>query len=69
MPVYEFECRQCSKPFEVFVRSSREMDDVRCPACGSGDPERVLSAFSTASGGQAENHGDAGSSCASRPFK
>ena len=41
MPVYEFTCRKCNKPFEV-VRSIARYDPkkVRCPSCRSRRVER-----------------------------
>jgi putative FmdB family regulatory protein len=43
MPLYEFYCRSCSIQFEELVTG----DDVPpCPACGSRDPERLLSSIS-----------------------
>jgi putative FmdB family regulatory protein len=41
MPVYEFKCLKCNKPFEV-VRSIAAFDNkkVRCPSCHSRRVER-----------------------------
>ena len=41
MPVYEFTCRKCNKPFEV-VRLIARFDPkkVRCPSCHSRRVER-----------------------------
>jgi putative FmdB family regulatory protein len=45
VPIYEFECRSCSHRFEELVGShvGVETADVRCPECGSAEPERQLS--------------------------
>ena len=43
MPIYEYRCEDCEKPFEKLVRAFRE--EVACPACGSGEVERLLSTF------------------------
>jgi putative FmdB family regulatory protein len=43
MPIYEYRCEDCEKPFEKLVRAFRE--EVTCPACGSGEVERLLSTF------------------------
>jgi len=45
MPIYEYECRGCGKPFELLIRSSDEEDRKRCPHCGSGKADRRLSVF------------------------
>lgn len=44
MPVYEFVCRDCQKPFEI-VRPMSEAtsSDVKCPACGSSRVDRKYS--------------------------
>lgn len=44
MPVYEFVCRDCQKPFEIIrPMSEAQATDVKCPACGSGRVDRVYS--------------------------
>lgn len=43
MPLYDFRCRACGAAFEALVRPPR---DPICVSCGSGDLERLLSAFS-----------------------
>jgi putative FmdB family regulatory protein len=70
MPVYEFECKTCGEPFDLFVRSMKDMEDLKCPECGSAELERIFSSFGTSSGSSAGGGGSAGdTSCASRPFK
>jgi putative FmdB family regulatory protein len=48
MPVYEFHCHKCGKPFEV-VRNVSDYDPakVRCPDCKSRKVERRWSSVST----------------------
>lgn len=36
MPIYEYDCQACGRPFEALVRGGKE---PQCPACGS---ERLL---------------------------
>jgi putative FmdB family regulatory protein len=43
MPIYEYRCEACDKPFEKLVRAFRE--EVACPVCGSASVERLLSTF------------------------
>lgn len=45
MPVYEYRCRSCSKRFTALVGMTAEPDDDRCPHCGSGEAERLVSRF------------------------
>ncbi len=43
MPIYDYRCNQCGMISEMLVRVSRD-EAVRCPDCGSGDVERLISA-------------------------
>ncbi|HSC28070.1 MAG TPA: zinc ribbon domain-containing protein [Vicinamibacterales bacterium] len=44
MPVYEFVCRECQKPFEITRPiSEAPTTDVKCPACGSSRVDRTYS--------------------------
>lgn len=46
MAEYEFECKQCTKIFTVFMRvSERATTTVRCPGCDSEDLEPLLQPF------------------------
>ena len=40
VPIYDFQCRRCSKRFEQLVRPGQAPD---CPACGAPSPERLFS--------------------------
>ena len=46
MPMYEFDCRVCGKPFEELVFSLGRVPDVRCPSCGSPDIRKKISSVS-----------------------
>lgn len=43
MPIYDFKCRGCGKVSEILVRSA-EGQAGRCPDCGGGNMERLISA-------------------------
>jgi len=43
MPIYDYECQECGKTSEVFLRS-RDSENVVCPGCGSKDLKRLISA-------------------------
>ena len=43
MPLYDYHCRGCANEFEALVRPGDA--PPRCPECGSGDLERLLSTF------------------------
>jgi putative FmdB family regulatory protein len=45
VPIYEFICRSCDRPFEELVGSpvGKAESAVRCPACGAAEVERLVS--------------------------
>ena len=43
MPVYEYECQQCGRVAEIFLRSTEDQA-VCCPGCGSKSMEKLVSA-------------------------
>src|SRR6266542_2769275 len=43
MPIYEYRCRSCGKPSQVFFRSFSATTSPTCVHCKSGDLERVPS--------------------------
>jgi len=47
MPIYEYVCRGCERPFEKLVR--RFAEEVCCPHCQSALVDKQLSVFAVAS--------------------
>lgn len=52
MPIYEYYCRACGSGFEKLVKVTDADAGVVCPACGSSEVERKLSAFATPAASQ-----------------
>jgi putative FmdB family regulatory protein len=54
MPVYEFKCSQCHKPFEIRL-SFTEYDTaaITCPNCGSANVQRHIRRVAVAGGDMA----------------
>ncbi|PYR62879.1 MAG: zinc ribbon domain-containing protein [Acidobacteria bacterium] len=48
MPLFEYQCKSCSKEFELLVRGS---ETPACPACRSTELEKRLSVFAAHGGG------------------
>lgn len=48
MPLFEYECQDCTHRFEVLASASGKKAKV-CPKCGSKRTVKQLSAFSAAS--------------------
>ena len=51
MPLYEFECLDCSASFEILVRKAAEISEVNCPTCESQKLEEKVSSFAAVSKG------------------
>jgi len=47
MPLFEFVCSECDRPFEELVRSFGAIGDVKCPACGSNKISKKISTFAS----------------------
>ena len=47
MPIHDFRCRSCGNEFEGLLRP--QDPPVTCPACKSGDLEKLLSGFAVSS--------------------
>ncbi|MBU0481094.1 MAG: zinc ribbon domain-containing protein [Proteobacteria bacterium] len=68
MPLYDFSCRKCSKEFELLVMGGEK---PQCPECGSHDLKKMMSSFSSRTGGNdgtgsgGKCSGCAGGSCSS----
>jgi putative FmdB family regulatory protein len=66
MPLFEYECRDCGKPFEAFVTAERTPS---CPACQGVNLERLLSSPGMVGVGNGRSTGSAPSDvpmCAAR---
>jgi putative FmdB family regulatory protein len=61
MPFYEYQCRDCGRLFDKYVRSMASRSEVTCPDCGSKHCEKSLSLFS--SSGTSRNTGSGAQSC------
>ena len=65
MPIFEFACNHCGQSFEELVFSASKIDEVVCPACGSGQVKKKMSTFASKSGGDGASLSFGSSSAAS----
>jgi putative FmdB family regulatory protein len=67
MPIFEFVCADCGRPFEELVRSSSSVGEVVCPDCHSQNVKKKISTFaSKLSGGSSFSFNSApASNCSS----
>lgn len=65
MPIFEFVCSDCHKPFEELVRISNAASEAVCPSCNSQNVTKKISTFaSKISGGSSYSFSSApASSC------
>ena len=47
MPMFEFVCAECGKPFEELVRSASAVNEVVCPVCHSANVKKKISNFAS----------------------
>ena len=57
MPIYEYKCEQCGEMFEKFIRSSAQLNSLRCPECGGGDVRKMISLFGCCATSQSKGTG------------
>ena len=43
MPVYDYQCTDCNKTYDVFHKGHEVLEDVICPSCGSGHHKKLMS--------------------------
>lgn len=59
MPVFEYQCKECSSKYEIYHKSLNSSEKIECPSCGSGNSKKLFSSFA------ASIENAAGGSCAS----
>ena len=74
MPFYEYRCLKCTADFEELIRFEADLENLKCPECGSRDISKKLSVFgmvapsgkvvTSAPGGSSSCSGCAKHSCA-----
>lgn len=72
MPIYEFVCQDCRHHVELLALRKEDTVELKCPECGSGNLERVMSTVSVNTGGSSseqkpavENRTCSGGACSS----
>ncbi|MCU0644250.1 MAG: zinc ribbon domain-containing protein, partial [bacterium] len=68
MPIYEYECLECSKRFDELISHYSNNVSIHCPGCHSSKVARLMSMFGFTSGaGASANTGSSScSSCSSK---
>lgn len=47
MPLFEYRCSRCGHVFEHLWRGRERREELRCPACGAEEMEKLVSRFGT----------------------
>ena len=63
MPIFEFVCAECGKPFEELVLSTSKIGEVTCPACHSQNITKKISTFASRMSGGSSFSFSNSSSC------
>ena len=65
MPIFEFICSDCGRPFEELVMSTSKIADVTCPSCQSQNITKQISTFASklSGGGGLSFSGASSSGC------
>ena len=45
MPIYEYQCLQCTIGFTELLRCAEMDSQIDCPECGSRETKRTISSF------------------------
>ena len=61
MPIYDYQCSDCGKTYDVFHKVREIKEDVTCPKCNSAAHVRLISAPSFSMNGSSSG------SCGSDP--
>jgi putative FmdB family regulatory protein len=54
MPIYEYRCEECGKPWSALLMSYASPDPA-CPHCGKHALRRLVSTFATVSSGEGDD--------------
>lgn len=69
MPIYEYRCLKCGEKFQLRLGFFHDKKSIKCPKCGSEDPDRIFSPFMTGSSSSSGgSYSSPSSSCSSSGF-
>jgi putative FmdB family regulatory protein len=55
MPVFDYSCSECGKPYDIYHKVREVAEDVICPHCGSAKHKKLFSAATVSIGGSASS--------------
>lgn len=63
MPLYEYQCSECSHRFEVLQRLGEGSDALTCPECGQASAKKQFSTFSSSAAAGGADTAAVGGGC------
>jgi len=63
MPMYDYQCSDCGKSYDVFHKVREVVEDVVCPDCNSAKHVRLISAPAISMKGSGSYSSDPAPSC------
>ena len=45
MPIFEYQCKDCSNKYEIYHKSLSSSEKIECPSCGSENSKKLFSSF------------------------
>lgn len=57
MPIFDYQCSDCAKIYDVFHKGKELVEDIVCPSCGATSYKKLISApmVSMGSSGSSES--------------
>jgi putative FmdB family regulatory protein len=46
MPVFEYQCKECGKTYDILHKGAEEKGNIFCPSCNSKKHIKLISSFS-----------------------
>lgn len=56
MPIYVYECKNCSEKSEFLVGVTTEKEELKCKKCGSKNMEKIFASFSVGTSNASSSH-------------
>ena len=63
MPIFDYQCGDCGKIYDVFHKGKELVEDIVCPSCGALDYKKLISAPMVSIGSSSSPEGSCSPSC------
>ena len=61
MPIFDYQCNDCGKIYDVYHKGKELVEDIVCPSCGATSYKKLISAPMVSMGSTSSS--DSSSSC------